>query len=178
MSLRPIYHGFFEAERISLNRCGLFIMAFLKVSGFLSIESALFHPKQMSKNRVVASMLPSKLQAPHRFLSASRVEFVLDELVNLASRAFTPSAVCDEPLIHGCATEKVKTSPDKITIQNNDKEAATGDAERGDLLIRGFWTAGADCILDVRVTDTDSKSYCKRTPFKVLESQEKEKKRK
>jgi hypothetical protein len=49
---------------------------------------------------------------------------------------------------------------------------------RGDLLIRGFWTTGADCILDVGVTDTDSKSHCKRTPFKVLESQEKEKKRK
>jgi hypothetical protein len=42
-----------------------------------------------------------------------------------------------------------------------------------DLLIRGFWTAGADCILDVRVTDTDSNSCCK-----VSESQEKEKKRK
>jgi hypothetical protein len=103
---------------------------------------------------------------------------IRDELVNLASRAFTPSAVRNEPLIHGCATEKVKTSPDKITTQNNDKEAATGEDERGDLLIRGFWTADADCILDVCVTDTDSKSYCKRTPFKVLESQEKEKKRK
>ena len=30
----------------------------------------------------------------------------------------------------------------------------------------------------LRVTDTDAKSYCKRTPAKVLESQEKEKKRK
>jgi hypothetical protein len=72
----------------------------------------------------------------------------------------------------------VKTSPDKITTQNNDEEAATGEDERGDLLVRGFWTAGTDCILDVRVTDTVSKSYCKGAPFKVLESQEKEKKRK
>jgi hypothetical protein len=103
---------------------------------------------------------------------------IRDELVNLASRAFTPSAARNEPLIHCCATEKVKTSLDKITTQNNHKEAATGEDERGDLLIRGFWTAGTDCILDVRVTDTDSKSCCKRTPFKVLESQEKEKKRK
>jgi hypothetical protein len=61
----------------------------------------------------------------------------------------------------------MKTSPNKITNQNIDKEAATGEDERG-----------TDCILDVRVTDTDSKSYCKRTPSKVLESQEKEKKRK
>jgi hypothetical protein len=108
-----------------------------------------------------------------------RHDEIRDELVSLASRAFTPSAAHNEPLIHGCATEKVKTSPDKITTQNIDEEAATGEDERGDLLVRGFWTAGADCILDVRVTDTDSKSCCKRTPFKqVLESQEKEKKRK
>ena len=103
---------------------------------------------------------------------------IRDELVNLASKAFTPSAVRDEPLIHGRATEKVKTSPTTAANQDIDKEAATGEEERGDLLIRGFWKAGTDCILDVRVTDTDSKSYCKRTPFKVLESQEKEKKRK
>ena len=103
---------------------------------------------------------------------------IRDELVNLASRAFTPSAVRDEPLIHGRANEKEKTSPAKNANQNIDKEAATGEDERGDLLIRGFWTPGTDCILDVRVTDTDSKSYCNRTPSKVLESQEKEKKRK
>jgi hypothetical protein len=70
---------------------------------------------------------------------------IRDELVNLASRAFTHSAVRDEPLIHGCATEKVKTSPSKNTTQNLDKEAATGEDERDDLLVRGFWTAGADC---------------------------------
>ena len=103
---------------------------------------------------------------------------IRDELVDLASKAFTPSAARDEPLIHGRANENAKTSPTASTNQNIDEEAATGEDERGDLLIRGFWKAGADCILDVRVTDTDSKSYINRTPFKVLESQEKEKKRK
>jgi hypothetical protein len=48
----------------------------------------------------------------------------------------------------------------------------------GELLIRGFWAQGTDCILYVRVTDTDAKPYSKRDPAKVLESQEKEKKRK
>ena len=72
----------------------------------------------------------------------------------------------------------MKTLPNKNTNQNIDKEAATGEGERGDLLIRGFWSAGTDCILDVRVTDTDAKSYCKWPLHKVLESQEKEKKRK
>jgi hypothetical protein len=66
---------------------------------------------------------------------------IRDKLVNLASRVFTPSAVREEPLIHSCATEKVKNSPSPKNTQNIDKETATGEDERGDLLIRGFWTA-------------------------------------
>jgi hypothetical protein len=54
-------------------------------------------------------------------------------------------------------------------------------------LIRGIFTMGQrnklkiytyyTKLLDVRVTDTDAKSYSKRDPAKVLESQEKEKKK-
>jgi hypothetical protein len=50
--------------------------------------------------------------------------------------------------------------------------------KHGDLLIQGFWTRGTDCILGVHVTDKYAKSYCKCPPAKVLESQEREKKRK
>jgi hypothetical protein len=101
---------------------------------------------------------------------------IRDELANLASRAFTRSPARNEPLasFHGRANENVKTSPNKTANQNINEEAATGEDERGDLLIRRFWTACADCILDVCVTETDAKSdCCKLTPFKVLESQEK-----
>jgi hypothetical protein len=52
------------------------------------------------------------------------------------------------------------------------------DETRGDLLIRGFWGSGTDCITDVRVTDTDAKSNLSKDPAKVLEAHEKEKKRK
>jgi hypothetical protein len=52
------------------------------------------------------------------------------------------------------------------------------DELRGDLLIRGFWGRGTDCIIDVRVTDTDAKSNLNKDPAKVLEAHEKEKKRK
>ena len=56
---------------------------------------------------------------------------IRDELVNLASRALTPcSGVHNELLIHGRVNENVKTSPTKITNQNIDKEAATGEDER------------------------------------------------
>jgi hypothetical protein len=34
---------------------------------------------------------------------------------------------------------------------------------------------GMDCILDIHVTDTDAKSYCKWPPAKVIKSQEKKK---
>jgi hypothetical protein len=105
---------------------------------------------------------------------------VRDELAHLATKAFTPSAVRNEPLIcSGRVAEQVKVLAPKDDNQPNPttKEAAPED-ERGDLLIRGFWTRGTDCILDVRVTDTDAKSYRKRPPAKVIETQEKEKKRK
>jgi hypothetical protein len=55
---------------------------------------------------------------------------------------------------------------------------ATGEDNCGKLLLQGFWAGGNDCIVDVRVTDTDAKSYVKQAPAKVLETQEKEKKRK
>ena len=47
--------------------------------------------------------------------------------------------------------------------------------ERGDVLIRGLWARGTDCIIDVRVTDLDETSNISRDPDKVLESHEKEK---
>ncbi len=50
--------------------------------------------------------------------------------------------------------------------------------ERGDVLIRGLWARGTDCIIDVRITDTDSKSQRSKDPMKVLESHEREKKKK
>jgi predicted alpha/beta-fold hydrolase len=80
-----------------------------------------------------------------------------------------------EPFIHGRANEHVRTLPNQTTNQNINEQAATGEDERGDLSIQGFWTANADCILDVHVTDTDVKCH---SPFKVPELQEKEKKRK
>ena len=50
--------------------------------------------------------------------------------------------------------------------------------DRGDLLIRGFWEGATDTIIDVRVTNLDSKSYKNLPPKKALERQEKEKKKK
>ena len=44
-----------------------------------------------------------------------------------------------------------------------------GDEARGDVAIHGLWKQGQTCILVIRVTDTDAKSYSARTSAKVLE---------
>jgi len=48
------------------------------------------------------------------------------------------------------------------------------NADRGDLLIRGFWEGSTDTIIDVRVTNLDRKSYKNFPPKKALKRQEKE----
>ena len=45
-----------------------------------------------------------------------------------------------------------------------------------DVPVWGLWSRGTECILDFRVTDPSAKSYRKKDPIKVLETQEKEKK--
>jgi hypothetical protein len=61
-----------------------------------------------------------------------------------------------------------KDTPAKDTSQEKTEQTATGEDERGDLLVRRFWARGTDCILDVRVTNTDARW----DPAKVLELQE------
>jgi len=52
------------------------------------------------------------------------------------------------------------------------------NSDRGDLLVRGLWEKSTDTIIDVLVTNLDSKSYKNLPPKKALEQQEKEKKKK
>jgi hypothetical protein len=113
-------------------------------------------------------------------LVISRHNEIRDELIHMAGKAMTPSAIRDEPLIRpGRVAEKTITCPASGTDSKSSKEKeSTGESDRGDLLLRGFWARGTDCIVDVRVTDTDAKSYCHRAPDKVLESGEKLKKKK
>jgi len=49
--------------------------------------------------------------------------------------------------------------------------------ERGDMLIRGLWSRGTDCILDIRVANADAKSYQSKVPPQVLASHESSKKK-
>jgi len=47
-----------------------------------------------------------------------------------------------------------------------------------DLCVRGVWQPQTEALFDIRVVDTDARSYCGRTPTAVLCSAEAEKKRK
>jgi hypothetical protein len=41
--------------------------------------------------------------------------------------------------------------------------------DNGDILIRGLWSHGTDCIINVCIMDVDAKSNCSKAPNKVLE---------
>jgi len=107
-----------------------------------------------------------------------RHDEIRNELSDLASKALIPSAVRDEPLIHTSrpAVQMPELDPSTPAVSRNFHKNRGED--RGDVLIRGLWDRGTDCIIDVRVTDLDAKSNRSRDPAKVLESHEKEKKKK
>jgi hypothetical protein len=111
-------------------------------------------------------------------LVISRHNEIQDELSNLASKVFIPSAVRDEPKIFFSRPVEKKAAlyqPNPSVTRNHPK---TQCEDRGDLLIRALWARGTDCIIDVRVTDTDANSNRSKDPSKVLAAHEREKKRK
>ena len=93
---------------------------------------------------------------------------VADKIIHLTQKALTPSAVRDKPFIN-CRAKETKDANDTNSIINTNND-------RGDILIRGFWSRGTRCVVDVRVIETDAKTYQSRDIIKVLASQEKCKK--
>jgi hypothetical protein len=68
---------------------------------------------------------------------------IQDELVHLAGKVLTPSAVRNKPLIRPChAADKANTCPNN----HSSKKPAMED-DRGDILLHGFWACGTDCML-------------------------------
>ena len=85
-----------------------------------------------------------------------------NEIATIARQAYVPSAVQIEP-----------------PIQNNsDSTQENYSQERGDIGIRGFWAKQFDCIMDIRITYPEANSNRNSTLEKILERQEKEKKKK
>ena len=80
------------------------------------------------------------------------------------------------------ATQPPAQRPQQNTQQQQQRNEQRHDSEptgeRGDASCHGFWQRGRDAIFDIRITDTECRSYRNRDHAKVLESQEKEKKKK
>jgi hypothetical protein len=68
------------------------------------------------------------------------------------------------------APSKEEDNPTALT----DQTPPTG--KRGDASSHGFWQRGRTAIFDVRITDTQSRSYWNKDYQKVLAQQEEEKK--
>jgi hypothetical protein len=109
----------------------------------------------------------------------SRDYEIRDELADLAIKAIIPSAVRNKPLIHAsCPAIKMpELDPQDQPALSRNLQKSRGES-RGDVSIRGLWNRGTDCIIDVRVTDTDAKSNLSKDPAMILEAHEKERKKK
>ena len=125
-----------------------------------------------------------------------RHEDIASEWRWLASCAFSPSHVEREPYIESSAGRRAREAaaaaqgPDPATTRAPNPPPTppptpatpagattpVPDEKRGDVGIFGLWTRGRQAILDVRVTDTDARSYRHKAPARVLAEQEREKK--
>ena len=78
------------------------------------------------------------------------------------------------------AHARTHTTSNLPSTTSNNTNNANDDKffERGDILIHGFYEKQTSCIIDVRVTDSDSPSNLSALPEKVLLRHEKEKKKK
>ena len=104
-----------------------------------------------------------------------------NDLISVCQTCFAKGAVRDEPIIK-TVVDPFNKRPEAVDppCADDPTPEVTTKAEdlRGDLLVRNMWRNGTSCILDVRMTDTDAKSYRGRNPHRVIESQEREKKKK
>jgi hypothetical protein len=86
----------------------------------------------------------------------------------MSSRTFQPSVAREEPKIHKRRPTQA-VQPCMIMAENKD---------HGDILIRGLWERGTDCILDVRLMDMYAPTYQMKNPRNILEAAECLKKKK
>ena len=85
-----------------------------------------------------------------------------DGVVNLSSKALTPTHVREDPIIftgHAVSGEKSK-SKGKLAPPKDEGEL------KGDILIRDLWMQRTDSIHDIRVVNTDVVSHQSKTPEK------------
>lgn len=105
-------------------------------------------------------------------LVCMRHDDVRDEFIHLCGMALSEARVGSEPnIFYG---NGVSAGQRNNTVAEDD----LGDDARGDVSAHGFWRRGRTTIFDIRITDTDAKSYGNTASEKVLEKHAREKKKK
>eukprot|EP00957_Ditylum_brightwellii_P158134 12036538-Ditylum_brightwellii.AAC.1 len=112
-----------------------------------------------------------------------------DDLGSVASQVFSPSAIHNDSIISNCHNSKKKGKKSKTThaktgkIKEDKKVSVFRKKDKdnnsslyGDLLIRHLWKRQTNMIIDIHITDTDTKSYISKPLQPVLAMQEKGKK--
>jgi hypothetical protein len=111
-----------------------------------------------------------------------RHDDVADEWRHLCGCALSFGRVEREPRIYSSVSrqQRLDASSDAPSGEEDDPTTPTDQTpptgERGDASAHGFWQRGRTAIFDVRITDTQSRSYRNKDYQKVLAQQEKEKK--
>ena len=106
-----------------------------------------------------------------RRATGARHNELRDRVADLAEKSFTPTHVCDNPIIFaGCDVKRPKgntagyKAKSKLSIPQ--QEAME---QKGELLIRDLWHNGTDSVHDMRVVNTDAKSHLAKTMEKCLQ---------
>ena len=112
-------------------------------------------------------------------LIAARHNDLCDWVADLAVKDFTPSHLRNDPLIYqGCALKRLKSKPAGPSGSTNPGDKPPeATKQKGDLLIRYLWNNGTDGVHDMRLVNTDAKSYWEKSPVRYLEEVERSKKK-
>ena len=76
-----------------------------------------------------------------------------DGVVDLAGKAFTPSHVCNDPLIYqGCVVRRKKAKPAETSVITDTEDTPSEATEqKGGLLLRYLWQNGTESVHGMRV---------------------------
>ena len=109
-----------------------------------------------------------------------RHDDVCNEWVHLCSIALTNLRIVIKPAIfygNGLQAGAPNATPATTNATATTTRTTTlGDEARGDVLAHSFWNCGRGTVFDIRICDTDSRSYGATSSTKILERHAKEKK--
>ena len=86
------------------------------------------------------------LQCKKGGLVIMRHNKIKDELCDLLTKALVPSAVRDKPRINPCRPAAMTPAKEDPVVKRINPQV---DNNRGDILARGFWACGTNCIINV-----------------------------